>query len=99
MRSVKFVVSYALVLISITACAKENWVGVGGGFYVDSSSAKRTGDIGAVTIKYKSAVEWVEFDCINKRQVDDPNMEIHKNSPYAGAINIACSRWFEVWKR
>lgn len=99
MRLVKFLACYALVLISIPACAKENWVGIGEGFYVDSSSAKRRGDIGAVTIKYKNAEEWIEFDCVNKRLVNDPKMEIHKDSPYANAITIACSRWFEVWKR
>jgi hypothetical protein len=88
-----------ILAISLSACSKENWVSVGSSMYIDSASTKRNGDIGGVTMKFENSDEWVEFDCVNRKLIKYPNEELQIGSSLHTALKIACSRWFEVWKR
>jgi hypothetical protein len=85
--------------LALSACSKENWTSVGDDFYVDSASAKRSGDIGAITIKYGEETGWYEFDCQTRKIIKKPDLQVDVYSPMGKASVIACSRWFEVWKR
>jgi hypothetical protein len=103
MRSIKLITSLLLVLFSFSACSKENWISVSDEFYVDSASAKRNGDIAKVTVKYQREVISLDFDCINNKSVDYPTFDMNGTSQLtiglSKSMKIACSRWFEVWKR
>ncbi len=103
MRSVRLLTCFAIILISVSACSKENWISVSDEFYVDSASAKRNGDIANVTVKYQSEVTSLEFDCINNKSVDYPKIDMRGTDQLtvglSKSMKIACSRWFEVWKK
>ncbi len=99
MRALKIIVVLGAILSTLSACSKENWISVGDDFYVDSASAKRNGDIGTVTIKYGKDSGWYEFDCQTRKILKMPELPVDVDSPMGKASKIACSRWFEVWKR
>lgn len=98
MRSMKLVICFIVVLLSISACSKENWVSIGANMYVDSASTKRNGDIGQINIKFSGTISPLEFDCVNKKSIDYPDTELDENHPLTEAMKISCKRWFEVWK-
>ena len=87
-----------LIAISLSAHA-EKWVSVGANMYVATASQRRDGDIGGVTLKFENSDEWVEFDCVNRKLIKYPSKELQIGSPLHSALKIACSRWFEVWKK
>lgn len=99
MRTFKIIVLLGAALSTLSACSKENWTSVGNDFYIDTTSAKRSGDIGAVTIKYGQETGWYEFDCQTRKILKMPDVQVDTDSPMGKASNIACSKWFEVWKR
>jgi hypothetical protein len=83
----------------LAACSKENWKSVGDDFYVDSASATRSGDIGGVTVKYGKDSAWYEFDCETRKILKMPELPVDVDSPMGKASKVACSRWFEFWKK
>lgn len=103
MQTFKIIVLLGAALSTLSACSKENWISVSDEFYVDSASAKRNGDIAKVTIKYQREVTSLDFDCINNKSVDYPKIDMSDTDQLtiglSKSMKIACSRWFEVWKR
>lgn len=93
-----------LILFSLSAYSKENWIAVNDEFYVDSASANRKGDMGQVTIKFKNQEELLEFNCKSKKLIKYPDYDFDSRDSSLGkgismAMKVACSRWFEVWNR
>lgn len=103
MNKSKFFISILLLLCSISANSKENWVSVSDDFYVDSASAKRKGDIAQVTVKYKRELSSLDFDCIKNKSIDYPSIDLNDTDALtiglSKAMKIACSKWYEVWKK
>lgn len=99
MRTIKIISFIIILAATLSACSKENWTSVGDNFYVDSASAKRNGDIGSITIKYGMDSGSYEFDCQSRKMLKNPDMQVDAESPMGKASTVACSRWFEVWKK
>ena len=99
MHLIKIVIPFCLIVTTVSACSKENWISVGDDFYVDSASAKRNGDIGTVRIKYGTDTGSYEFDCKSRKMLKIPDMQVDADSPMGKASALACTKWFEVWKK
>ena len=76
----------------------ENWVSVGDNIYVDVSTQERNGDIGFVYAKINGERSKAEFDCKNGILIKLPDLDVSKHMSLVKTMNIACKKWFEVWK-
>jgi hypothetical protein len=85
----------------VTSVRAENWKSVGDGFYVDVDSAKRRGDIGTIRVRYKGEHSLAEFDCKNKLYIpkNAEPFSFDESSFLGEMIKIACTKWYEVWKK
>ena len=82
-----------------------SWKSVGDYWYIDSESAKKYGDIANITVRYKDDIGTFSFDC-KRRLLISPTAwadgEVIKESASdltSKMFNVACSKWFEIWKR
>ncbi|MBU6369909.1 MAG: hypothetical protein KGQ65_09740 [Burkholderiales bacterium] len=82
-----------------------NWKSIGDDWYIDSESAKKYGDIGHIAVRYKNSFETVSFDC-KRRLLISPaawadGKVINESVNYLESqmFDVACSKWFEIWKR
>jgi hypothetical protein len=85
----------------VTSAYSENWKSVGEGFYVDLDSSKRRGDIGTVNTQVKGEHSDANFDCKNRLYIRRNGEAISVDKWYvlAEMLEIACTRWYEVWKK
>lgn len=85
----------------VTTAHAENWKSLGEGFYVDVDSAKKRGDIGNVDAKYQGEFSVASFDCKRRMYIPTTGNEIavRESGPVAEMLKIACTKWYEVWKR
>jgi len=82
----------------------KSWVDVGDGWYVESDSAKRNGDIATVLVRHISKMDYVgevTFDCKNgiatNRDWATP-LSTKDRPSLLKAQERACRRSWEFWK-
>lgn len=106
----KILIISATLFLS-TASQAEKWVNVGNGkndiaVYADADSVIRKGDLASLKVREgdpKSKVESIDYDCPNRLVVGsyglrDPIDKYTQFSIVKTTFDLACKRWFEVWK-
>lgn len=91
-------------LLTVTPAFATDWKSLGDGWFVEKDSAKKYGDIGVVTIRFNDALGDASFDCKRRLALEPKawvdNVPISDNgSVIAEIFRVACSKWYEVWKR
>ena len=85
----------------VTSAYSENWKSVGEGIYVDVDSSNRRGDTGTISTQTKGEHSFANFDCKNRLYMPRNGEPVSVNEWYAlgEMLKIACTKWYEVWKR
>ena len=92
-----------LILVSFMSfnVYAEKWIYVDENIYVDTDSRERKGDLATLRYKLNGNLSYVEIDCKNKiylKPAQKKDDRVEKDSIMGIILNIACAKWYEVWK-